>query len=69
MFIRQCLYLLSVQTRLEHSTFSCHLLYVSVVFLFGRHRVDFIVTYTEKNTEVDMKDRPPTGYIFSCMLL
>jgi predicted transcriptional regulator len=67
-FVRQCLYLLSVRTQLvEHCTLSSNLLHVSAVF--GHHQVDFTVTCMEKNTDVDMKETPPPGYSFPFILL
>ena len=50
MFVNQCLYLLTMRTRLlEHNTFNRQLQNVSAVF--GQHQVDCTAKYMEKNIE------------------
>jgi len=56
--------LLSARTqRVEHCTFSSHLLHVSA--FLGHHQVDFTITCMEKNTEVVMKGDASTLLFFS----
>jgi hypothetical protein len=68
LFVRLCLYLLSVRTQLViHCTLSSHLLNISAVF--GHHQVDFKIACMGKNTELDRKETPPPGYSFPFVLL